>query len=37
MTLAARAKDNLWQGEDGSWRIDPKRDALRGYSHAGFP
>lgn len=27
---AAEAKDNLWQQtEDGSWRIDPKRDALR--------
>ena len=31
---AARAKDNLWQqGEDGSWRIDPKRDALRMANH----
>ena len=29
-----RAKDNLWQqGEDGSWRIDPKRDALRMANH----
>ena len=31
---AAQAKDNLWQqGEDGSWRIDPKRDALRMANH----
>ena len=32
--LAAGAKDNLWQqGPDGSWRIDPKRDALRMANH----
>ncbi len=32
--LAATAKDNLWQqGEDGNWRIDPKRDALRMANH----
>ena len=31
---AANAKDNLWQqGEDGSWRIDPERDALRMANH----
>ena len=31
---AAQAKDNLWQqAEDGSWRIDPKRDALRMANH----
>lgn len=31
---AATAKDNLWsQGADGSWRIDPKRDALRMANH----
>ena len=31
---AASAKDNLWQqGEDGSWRIDPDRDALRMANH----
>ena len=31
---AAQAKDNLWQqGEDGFWRIDPKRDALRMANH----
>jgi ribonucleotide reductase class II len=29
------AKDNLWiQGEDGSWRIDPERDALRMANHS---
>jgi len=28
------AKDNLWQqGADGSWRIDPDRDALRMANH----
>ncbi|MDY6807055.1 MAG: LAGLIDADG family homing endonuclease, partial [Cyanobacteriota bacterium] len=28
------AKDNLWQqGEDGNWRIDPERDALRMSNH----
>ncbi len=28
------AKDNLWQqGEDGNWRIDPERDALRMANH----
>ena len=33
-TLAAGAKDNLWQQRpDGSWRIDPKRDALRMANH----
>lgn len=32
--LAAGAKDNLWQqGPDGSWRIDPERDALRMANH----
>ena len=31
---AATAKDDLWQqGEDGSWRIDPERDALRMANH----
>ena len=31
---ATTAKDNLWQqGEDGSWSIDPKRDALRMANH----
>lgn len=31
---AAVAKDNLWQqDEDGKWRIDPKRDALRMANH----
>ncbi|MEB3292630.1 MAG: ribonucleoside-triphosphate reductase, adenosylcobalamin-dependent [Synechococcales bacterium] len=30
----AIAKDNLWQqGEDGNWRIDPERDALRMANH----
>ncbi|MDX2230739.1 MAG: ribonucleoside-triphosphate reductase, adenosylcobalamin-dependent [Leptolyngbyaceae cyanobacterium bins.349] len=30
----AVAKDNLWQqGEDGNWRIDPERDALRMANH----
>jgi ribonucleotide reductase, class II len=30
----ATAKDNLWsQGEDGNWRIDPARDALRMANH----
>ena len=33
-SLAATAKDNLWQqGPDGSWRIDPERDALRMANH----
>ena len=33
-TLAAGAKDNLWQqGPDGSWSIDPERDALRMANH----
>lgn len=33
-TDAASAKDGLWsQGEDGSWRIDPRRDALRMANH----
>lgn len=32
--LALTAKDNLWQqGEDGKWRIDPDRDALRMSNH----
>ncbi len=32
--LASVAKDNLWQqGEDGKWRIDPQRDALRMANH----
>ncbi|MGD1862895.1 MAG: ribonucleoside-triphosphate reductase, adenosylcobalamin-dependent [Leptolyngbyaceae cyanobacterium] len=32
--LAANAKDNLWQqDEDGNWRIDPERDALRMANH----
>ena len=31
---AASAKDNLWQqDEDGNWRIDPERDALRMANH----
>ncbi len=31
---AARAKENLWQqDEDGNWRIDPERDALRMANH----
>ena len=31
---AASAKDNLWQQDsDGSWRIDPERDALRMANH----
>jgi hypothetical protein len=30
----AAAKDNLWQeGDDGVWRIDPERDALRMANH----
>ena len=33
-TLGATAKDNLWQqDENGSWRIDPERDALRMSNH----
>ena len=33
-TAAASAKDNLWQqDEDGNWRIDPERDALRMANH----
>jgi ribonucleotide reductase class II len=33
-TLALTAKDNLWQqGDDGKWRIDPERDALRMANH----
>jgi ribonucleotide reductase, class II len=33
-TAFASAKDNLWQqGEDGNWRIDPERDALRMANH----
>lgn len=31
---AATAKDNLWQQDDeGNWRIDPERDALRMANH----
>ena len=31
---AAGAKENLWQqDEDGNWRIDPERDALRMANH----
>jgi ribonucleotide reductase class II len=31
---ASAAKDNLWfQGDDGAWRIDPERDALRMANH----
>ncbi len=31
---AASAKDNLWQqDENGNWRIDPERDALRMANH----
>jgi ribonucleotide reductase class II len=31
---AATAKDNLWQqDENGNWRIDPQRDALRMANH----
>ncbi len=33
-TLGATAKDNLWQqDENGNWRIDPERDALRMSNH----
>ncbi|NJL87755.1 MAG: ribonucleoside-triphosphate reductase, adenosylcobalamin-dependent, partial [Leptolyngbyaceae cyanobacterium SM1_1_3] len=33
-TLAANAKDNLWQqDENGNWRIDPERDSLRMANH----
>ena len=33
-TEAATAKDNLWQqDENGQWRIDPERDALRMSNH----
>ncbi len=32
--LGANAKDNLWQqDENGNWRIDPERDALRMANH----
>ena len=32
--LFAVAKENLWQqGEDGNWRIDPEKDALRMANH----
>lgn len=32
--LAKAAKDNLWiQDEEGNWRIDPERDALRMANH----
>ena len=31
---AAASKDNLWsQGENGAWRIDPEKDALRMANH----
>ncbi|MFM6392431.1 MAG: ribonucleoside-triphosphate reductase, adenosylcobalamin-dependent, partial [Dolichospermum sp.] len=30
---AATVKDNLWQQVDGSWQIDPERDALRMANH----
>ncbi|MFM6343964.1 MAG: ribonucleoside-triphosphate reductase, adenosylcobalamin-dependent, partial [Dolichospermum sp.] len=29
----ATVKDNLWQQVDGSWQIDPERDALRMANH----
>ena len=33
-SAASSAKDNLWQqDEDGNWRIDPERDALRMANH----
>jgi ribonucleotide reductase, class II len=33
-SAGASSKDNLWQqAEDGSWRIDPERDALRMANH----
>jgi len=33
--LGASAKDNLWQqDEQGNWRIDPERDALRMANHS---
>jgi ribonucleotide reductase, class II len=33
--LGASAKDNLWQqDENGNWRIDPERDALRMANHS---
>lgn len=33
--LGATAKDNLWQqDENGNWRIDPERDALRMANHS---
>ena len=33
-SLAASAKENLWQqDQDGNWRIDPERDALRMANH----
>ena len=33
-TLGSTAKDNLWQqDENGNWRIDPERDALRMANH----
>ncbi|MEH1934703.1 MAG: ribonucleoside-triphosphate reductase, adenosylcobalamin-dependent [Nostoc sp.] len=33
-SLFADAKDNLWQQDDnGNWRIDPERDALRMANH----
>ncbi|WP_341736911.1 ribonucleoside-triphosphate reductase, adenosylcobalamin-dependent [Microcoleus sp. CAWBG640] len=33
--LGANAKDNLWQqDENGNWKIDPERDALRMANHS---
>ena len=33
-TAASQAKDNLWQQDnEGNWRIDPERDALRMANH----
>ncbi|HEY9705567.1 MAG TPA: hypothetical protein V6C58_24225, partial [Allocoleopsis sp.] len=33
--LGGNAKDNLWQQDDqGNWRIDPQRDALRMANHS---
>jgi ribonucleotide reductase, class II len=33
-TAASKAKDNLWQQDDqGNWKIDPERDALRMGNH----
>ena len=30
---AASAKENLWVNENGNWRIDPEKDALRMANH----